>query len=76
MRLQVVDEIRVILTSNGRTMAQGALAYIWALDARMVPIPGFKSVQQVQENAGALEFGPLTLAQVQEIQKIVSRYEL
>lgn len=75
-RLQVVDEIRSILTSNGRTMAQGALAYIWALDERMVPIPGFKSVEQVKENAGAMDFGPLTEAQVKEIQGIVGKYEL
>jgi len=74
-RLKAVDEMRDILTSNGRTMAQGALAYIWALDERMVPIPGFKSVQQVQDNAGALEFGPLTEAQVQEIQSTVGKYE-
>jgi aryl-alcohol dehydrogenase-like predicted oxidoreductase len=73
-----VDEIRDILTSNGRTMAQGALAYIWALDERMVPIPGFKSVQQVKDNAGALDAGagPLTEAQVKEIQTIVRKYEL
>ena len=75
-RLKVVDEIRDILTSSGRTMAQGALAYIWALDERMVPIPGFKSVQQVKDNAGAMEFGPLTEAQVKAIQTIVGKYEL
>ena len=75
-RLKIVDEIRDILTSNGRTMAQGALAYIWALDERMVPIPGFKSVQQVKDNAGALEFGPLTDGQVKEIHEIVGKYKL
>ena len=75
-KLKIVDEIRDILTSNGRTMAQGALAYIWALDERMGPIPGFKSVQQVTDNAGALEFGPLTEGQVQEIQSAVGKYEL
>jgi len=74
-RLKIVDEIRDILTSDGRTMAQGALAYIWALDERMVPIPGFKSVQQVTENAGAMQFGPLTKSQVEEIQAIVERYK-
>jgi len=74
-RLKLVDEIRGILTSGGRTMAQGALAYIWALDERMVPIPGFKSVKQVQDNAGALEFGPLTGTQVKEIQTIVGKNE-
>jgi len=75
-RLRIVDEIRDILTSNGRTMAQGALAYIWGLDDRMIPIPGFKSVQQVKDNAGAMEFGPLTEVQVAEIQSIVEKYEL
>ncbi len=75
-RLKIVDEIRDILTSNGRTMAQGALAYIWALDERMVPIPGFKSIKQVTENAGAMEFGPLTDLQVKEVQAIVAKFEV
>jgi aryl-alcohol dehydrogenase-like predicted oxidoreductase len=74
-RLKIVDEIRDILTSNGRTMAQGALAYIWALDERMVPIPGFKSVKQVTENAVAMQFGPLMDAQVKEIQEVVANYQ-
>lgn len=74
-RLKIVDEIRDVLTSGGRTMAQGALAYIWALDERMIPIPGFKSVKQVQDNAGAMEYGPLTEAQVKEIQSIVRNNE-
>lgn len=75
-RLQLVDDLRDVLTSSGRTMAQGALAYIWALDERMVPIPGFKSVRQVQDNAGAMEFGPLTEAQVKDVQSIVGKYEI
>jgi len=75
-RLKIADEIRDIFTSNGRTMAQGALAYIWALDERMVPIPGFKSVKQVTENAGAMQFGPLTESQLKDVQPIVAKYEL
>jgi aryl-alcohol dehydrogenase-like predicted oxidoreductase len=75
-RLKMVEELRDILTSNGRTMAQGALAYIWALDERMVPIPGFKSVKQVTDNAGALQYGPLTKSQVKEVQAIVANHEL
>ena len=75
-KLQIVNMIRDILTSNGRTMAQGALAYIWALDERMIPIPGFKSEKQVVENAGALQLGPLTDGQVKEIQEIVGRFEM
>ena len=74
--LKLIEELREVLTSNGRTMAQGALAYIWALDVRMVPIPGFKSIQQVTDNAGALQLGPLTQSQVRDIQAIVSKYEV
>lgn len=69
-RLATVEALREVLTAGGRTMAQGALAYIWALDPRMIPIPGFKNVKQVEENAAAAEFGPLSedeLAQVHEI---------
>ena len=74
-RLKLVEDLREILTSNGRTMAQGALAYIWALDERMVPIPGFKSVEQVKDNAGALQFGALTETQLRDVQRIVAQYQ-
>lgn len=75
-RLQLVDELRDILTSNGRTMAQGALAYIWALNDRMIPIPGFKSVKQVEDNARTMELGPLTETQVREVRSIVGKYQI
>jgi aryl-alcohol dehydrogenase-like predicted oxidoreductase len=64
------------MLDDWRTLGLGALAYIWALDKRMVPIPGFKSVKKVEDNAGAMEFGPLTEVQVKEIQTIVGKYEL
>ena len=71
-RLEVVEALREPLTSSGRTMAQGALAYIWAIDPRMIPIPGFKTVEQVQQNAGAMEFGPLGEEEVRQVQSIVT----
>jgi aryl-alcohol dehydrogenase-like predicted oxidoreductase len=74
-RLQTVEALRELLTAGGRTMAQGALAYIWALDTRMVPIPGFKTVAQVQDNAGAMQFGPLSKAELAQVQAIVVEYE-
>lgn len=74
-RLKCVEAMREVLTSGGRSMAQGALAYIWALDDRMVPIPGFKSVKQVVDNAGAMEFGPLTSDELDQAQAIASKYE-
>jgi aryl-alcohol dehydrogenase-like predicted oxidoreductase len=71
--LEKVAAIRDILTSNGRTLVQGALAWIWARSAATIPIPGFKSVKQVQENAGAMAHGPLTAEQVDEIDRLLER---
>ena len=72
-RLKQVDALREVLTARGHTLAQASLAYIWALDERMVPIPGFKTIQQVEENAGALELGPLSKEQMHQINEILGR---
>lgn len=72
-RLQQVEDVRGVLTSDGRTMAQGALAWIWAHSDIAIPIPGFKTVQQVEDNAGALAAGPLTEAQMRQIDEILGR---
>jgi aryl-alcohol dehydrogenase-like predicted oxidoreductase len=71
--LDQLDAIREILTSNGRTLVQGALAWIWARSEKTIPIPGFKTVAQVEENAKAMEFGPLTAEQMQEIDGLLGR---
>jgi aryl-alcohol dehydrogenase-like predicted oxidoreductase len=67
------DAIREILTSKGRTLSQGALAWNWARSEKTLPIPGFRTVAQVQENAGAMQFGPLTTEQMNEINKLLER---
>ncbi len=54
-----VDAIRTALTSDGRTLAQGALAWIWARSPVAIPIPGFRTAAQIEQNAGALAAGPL-----------------
>jgi aryl-alcohol dehydrogenase-like predicted oxidoreductase len=66
-RLEKLDKIREVLTREGRTLAQGALAWLWARSEKTIPIPGFKTIQQVEENAGALRFGPLTAGQMKQI---------
>ncbi|MFD3926422.1 aldo/keto reductase [Streptomyces sp. NPDC058614] len=72
-RLARVDALRDILTSNGRTLAQGALAWLWARSPRTVPIPGFRSVAQAEENAGAIAEGPLTAEQLTEVDRVLGR---
>jgi aryl-alcohol dehydrogenase-like predicted oxidoreductase len=74
--LDAVDALRELLTADGRSMAQGALAYIWGLDERMVPIPGFKTVKQVRDNAAAMDFGPMRKEEVHQAREIVGRIEL
>jgi aryl-alcohol dehydrogenase-like predicted oxidoreductase len=54
-----VEAIRAALTSDGRTLVQGALAWIWARSPVAIPIPGFRTVAQIEENAGAMAAGPL-----------------
>lgn len=71
-RLKQVAEIREVLTSKGRTMAQGALAWIWACSPRTIPIPGFKNVDQVTENVGAIAYGQLGEAEMQQIDDILN----
>jgi aryl-alcohol dehydrogenase-like predicted oxidoreductase len=67
------EAVREILASGGRTVAQGALAWLWARSPKTIPIPGFRTVSQVEENCRALEFGPLTAAQMQAIEAILGR---
>ncbi len=69
--LEKIAAVREILTSNGRTLAQGALAWLWARSETNIPIPGFRTVKQVEENAKAMQFGPLTQAQVEEIDALI-----
>lgn len=69
--LDRVAAVREVLTSGGRTLAQGALAWVWGRSPRTVPIPGFRTVAQVEENAGALEHGPLTPEQMDEVERIL-----
>jgi aryl-alcohol dehydrogenase-like predicted oxidoreductase len=71
--LNKLASIREVLTSNGRTLTQGALAWIWGRSPNTVPIPGFKTAAQVEENCNAMAFGPLTVEQMTEIDQILGR---
>ena len=71
--LQKIDAVRQILTSGGRTLSQGALAWLWARSPQTIPIPGFRTAAQVKENCGALRFGPLARGPYEEIEGIFGR---
>jgi len=52
-RLRLVEKVRPILESSGRSMAQGALAWLLSFDAVSVVIPGVSSLDKVKDNVGA-----------------------
>ncbi len=66
-----LEQIKQILTEDGRTLVQGAIGWIWAKSPMTIPIPGFKTVKQVEENAKALEYGPLKPSQMKAIEEIL-----
>lgn len=70
---EALEKIGTILTSEGRTLAQGALAWVWARSERTIPIPGIRTVAQAEENAKAMAFGPLSAEQMEEIDRLLGR---
>ena len=71
--LEKLDALRSILTSGGRTLAQGALCWILTRSQKTIPIPGIRSVSQLQENAAALQAGLFTPEQMDQVETLLDR---
>ena len=69
--LERIAEARAELTADGRSLVQGALGWIWGRSLATLPLPGFRTVAQVQENVGAAEHGPLPAERMERIQSIL-----
>ena len=74
--LDRLAQIREILTSDGRSLVQGALGWLWAKSGRTLPVPGFRTVKQVEELAKAMTFGPLTKNQIEQIDSIIEKISI
>jgi len=72
-RLEILEKIKGILTEDDRTLAQGAIGWLWARSEQTFPIPGFKTIKQVEENIGATNFGPLSEVQMSQISENLRR---
>lgn len=68
-----VEVLRPALTCDGRTLAQAALGWIWARSPVTIPMPGFKTVAQVEDNVGALAYGPLASLQMEAVKTVLAR---
>jgi aryl-alcohol dehydrogenase-like predicted oxidoreductase len=69
-RLAQVEEMRAALTRDGRSMTGAALSWILTLSDRTIPIPGFKSVAQVEELVGAADLPPLDEDQLELVDEL------
>jgi aryl-alcohol dehydrogenase-like predicted oxidoreductase len=67
------DRLRALLVSGGRSPAQGALAWLWARNLRVLPVPGFRNEAQVADLCGALEKGPLDEATMAAVEAVLVR---
>jgi aryl-alcohol dehydrogenase-like predicted oxidoreductase len=72
-QLAQVEALREVLTDGGRTLAQGALAWLWARSPTNLPISGFKTLRQVEENAAAMQFGPLSPDLMRQAAEILAK---
>ncbi|WP_299609641.1 aldo/keto reductase [uncultured Tateyamaria sp.] len=68
-----LDAIRDLLTSDGRTLVQGALGWLWGQSETYVPIPGARTEEQIEGITGALSFGALPVEVTEEIDTLIDR---
>jgi len=64
--------VRGLLTTDGGSLVQGSLRYLWGLDDLLIPIPGVRTPAQAAENVGALALGPLPHDVVQEVDRLLA----
>jgi aryl-alcohol dehydrogenase-like predicted oxidoreductase len=70
--LDVVARVRELASEKGCTAAQLALAWVHAQGEDVVPIPGTKRPERLEENAGALAV-TLTVADLARIEEVAPR---
>ena len=71
--LDRLDAIRALLTPGGRALVQGALGWCLATGDNVVPVPGARTVAQIEGIAGTLAHGPLPQDVMEEIEKLIPR---
>lgn len=75
-QLDRLEQVRTILTREGHTLPQAALAWLLTYSDSLIPIPGFKTLEQVQETVGVLSKGPLTSEQMAELDALLPEDEM
>ena len=65
--------MREVLRTGGRSLAQGAIGWLWAKSGSTLPIPGFRSTRHADDTIAALTFGPLPAAAMDELEHLLAR---
>lgn len=65
--IDVIERARDLLTSDGRSLAQGALGWCLSQSDRAIPLPGCRTPHQAKDNFGTLDYGPLNQSIVDEL---------
>ena len=73
--IAILDAVRELLQTGGRTLTQGALCWLWGKRADNVPVPGARTVAQMVDNADALAFGALPVNVMDEIEALIGQPE-
>lgn len=71
--LAKLDSVRDLLRTGGRSLTQGALCWLWAKAGNNIPIPGARTVEQIEGIGGALEFGALPEDVMVQIEALIDR---
>lgn len=69
---ELVDKIKIIAENKNCTAGQIALAWVLAQGKDIVPIPGTKKVNYIEENAEAVNIS-FTLAELDEIDSLIPK---
>ena len=65
------NAVRELIQTDGRTAVQGALAWLWAKHPRNIPIPGARTVEQIEGLTEALCFGALPTEVMEAVDLLV-----
>ena len=71
--LQTLNAVRDLLMTDGRSLVQGALCWLWSQNTSNIPIPGARTVEQIEGVAAALTFGPMPDEVMHQIESLIDR---
>ena len=71
--VRLVDDLKLIAESRGKTMPQLALRWVLSNPAVSVAIPGILNVQQLEDNLGVLDWA-LSGEDMRQIDEVFARY--